>query len=226
MTIDESYQFVNFVLNKKQNGYMTPSQFNNLAPIMQRSLINDRVGNIKKYNAAGLPLYGFGQNQKTREELRKLLVKPTATTVTAGVMALPADYDYYDAVSYNGRQVQECTEDEIIELNASLIKPPTTQFPKMVIHSNGVNFYPTTIASVSFSYLRKPATPLWNYTEVNDEPVYAASGGILWSGNSQDFETSEGTHLEICNLILSAVGVSLKLGEVVQYAEMGIQQGK
>lgn len=79
--------------------------------------------------------------------------------------------------------------------------------------------YPTSIASISLSYLRKPATPEWAYTTVNDEPVYDA-------GNSQDFETGETTHLEICMRILSAVGVNLRMGDIVQYAEMAEQQGK
>lgn len=215
MTINEAYIFVNFICNKKQRGYVTPDNFNNLAPIMQMSLINDRIGNIKKYPFQ----YGFGQTQKIREELRPLLVKPTVTAVTTGVAPFPADYIYYDTISVSGRQGQEVTEDEILELSNSLIKPPTLQYPKFVLHSNGINMYPVSITSILLSYLRKPATPLWNYDMVNDEPVYKVAG-------SQDFETHLTTHFEICARILQAVGLNLGENEITQWSEMAEATGK
>lgn len=180
---------------------------------MQTSFINDRLGNVKKYAPHDpTPNYGFGLNQKIREELRPLLVKPTLTAVTAGVATIPADYLYYDTIAVSGKQALEATEDEILELNNSLIKPPSTTYPKFVLHENGINMYPTSITAMHLSYLRKPATPVWGYTTVNDEPVYN-------SGTSKDWETASTTHLEICNLILSAIGVHLGMGEVTQYAE-------
>lgn len=220
MTINQAYEFVKFVYNKAQSGYITPEQFNMLAPIMQMSLINDRLGNVKKYvPGRPQPPYGFNINQKIREELRPLMVLPTTTTVTAGVATLPADYLYYDTVSAGGKLVQEVTEDQIIELNDSLIRPPNTDFPKFVIHSNGLNVYPTSITSIKLSYVKKPTDPVWNYTMVNDEPVYAASGGVVGDGNSVDFSTGPTTHLEICNMLLSAIGVHLSMPEIAQYAE-------
>src|SRR5882672_7446021 len=203
MSIAAAYDIVRFLYNKAQNGYITPAQFNNLAPIMQMSLINDRIGNVKKYMPHDpTPPYGFALNQKTREEIRPLLVPPTTTPVTAGVATIPDGYLYYDTIAVNGKQAQEATEDEILELNNSLIKPPSLMFPKFVLHSNGINVYPTSVTSISLSWLRRPITPIWNYTEVNDEPVYAATGGIIGDGDSHDFETAETTHLEICYLIL------------------------
>ena len=220
MTIDQAYRFVQFVYNKAQNSYIKPDDFNVLAPIMQLSLINDRIGNVKKYKT-GFPVsaVGFGLNQKTREELRPLLVKPTATTVTAGLAAFPTDYLYYDTVTAGGYNVQEVQDDELAELNNSAIKPPSTRFPKMVIHSDGIHVYPNTITSINLSYLRRPVPPKWNYTIVNTEPVYSSSG-------SQDFETSDMTHYEICSKILQAVGLNLGKDDITQWAEMAENVGK
>lgn len=227
MTIDESYRFTQFVFNKKQNGYIPPVDWNNLAPIMQLSLINDRLGNVKRYRPGDpVPPWGFGLTQKTREELRSISVKPTAVSVSSGLAVIPDDYLYYDTVTAGGKNVIEVTEDEITELNNNSIIPPTTQFPYMVIHSDGIHVYPSSISSINLSYIRQPATPIWNYTIVNDEPVYAVTGGVVGDGNSQDFEVSVGAQLEICCLILQAVGVSLNLQEVLQFASMWEQQGK
>lgn len=226
MTIDQAYQFVQFVANKKQSGNITPTQFNLLAPIMQMSLINDRLGNVKKYAGDKSAPYGFNMNQKIREELRPLMVAPTTTAVSSGVAAFPADYLYCDTITAGGILVQEVSEDQIAELNNSLIRPPTTQYPKFVLHANGINVYPTSITSIKLSYVKKPTDPIWNYTTSNDVAVYAATGGEVGDGNSVDFSTGVTTHLEICFMILSALGVNLSALELAQYAEQQQVMGK
>lgn len=220
MTIDEAYRFCQFVTNKSQQGNVTPAQFNMLAPIMQMSVINDRLGNVKKYQpGAPVPPYGFNMNDKTREELRPISVPPTVTPVTAGVATMPAGLLYLDTITVGGRLATEATDDEIALLNVSATKPPTVQYPKYVRHANGLMMYPTSITSMNMSYIITPTTPFWNYTVVNDEPVYNPSG-------SQDFELNPLTHFEICALILSPLGINLGLGELTAMAEAWQQQGK
>ena len=103
MTIDQAKKFLDYVMNKKQNNYLSGDDFNFLAPIAQMSVLNDRLGNVKKYlPGAPVPPYGFSINQKSREELRPLMKKPTVTAVAAGVASYPADYLYYDAIDVNG----------------------------------------------------------------------------------------------------------------------------
>lgn len=220
MTIDEAIRLTRFVLNKDQNGYMSGDQFNLLAPLAQLSVMNDRIGNVKKYQVSHpVPPQGFNNSQKAREELMPLLVKPTTTAVSTGVAAYPEDYIYYDSITVNGRLAKEATNDEIAELNNSLIMPPSTRFPKFVMNSDGFYIYPNTISSIKLSYLRKPATPVWAYTISNNEEVYDA-------GNSQDFELAETTHLEIVMVILQMSGVNLNMLQVTQFAQAMEAQGK
>jgi hypothetical protein len=222
MTIDQAKQLVDFITNKNQRGYSTGVQFNLLAPIAQLSVLNDRLGNIKKYSSHDpVPAYGFNLNQKSRQELKPVMKEPTSYPVTAGVVAFPADLIYIDTVTNaaNGKLIVEATEDEIVILNNSLITPPSAIYPKFVIHSNGFNIYPTTgVANIKLSYIRKPLTPVWNYTLTNDREVYDASG-------SQDFELAETTHLEIVMSILQNMGMNLTMTDVVQYAAAKEAQG-
>lgn len=221
MTIDQAIRLIRFILNKDQNGNIKGAEFNLIAPIAQMSVLNDRIGNIKKYQpGAPIPNVGFNVSQKAREEIRPLMVLPTTTAVTAGVAAYPNNYIYYDTLmTAAGKLIKEATEDEIVELNNSSIMPPSTMFPKFVMHSNGFNIYPTSIASIKLSYVRKPLTPEWAYTISNNEEVYDA-------GNSQDFELSETTHLEIVSIILQMSGVNLNMLQVTQYAQAMEAQGK
>lgn len=39
-------------------------------------------------------------------------------------------------------------------------------------------FFHSPIDAVEVTYLKKPVTPVWNYTIVNDEPVYQATGSV------------------------------------------------
>jgi hypothetical protein len=218
--INSCLLFVQFCANKKQQGYITPDEFNMLAPIAQLSLINDRLGNEKKFDPRNqIPPYGFGVNQKIREELRKILVTPTTTAVSSGIAAVPADYLYYDTISVNGRPCTEVTQDEINEMNNSLIIPPSVLFPKFLVNQSGIYIYPASITSIKLSWVRMPATPIWNFTIVNDEPVYNPSG-------SQDFEVSPLVHLEVCMKILSNIGIHLNMAEIVQYSKMQEAEGQ
>lgn len=212
MTINEAFEFCNFVINKEQQGSFTADQFNLLAPLAQLSVINNRLQ--AKYNEKGMLVKGMGVNDKIREEFRPILKNPQTTTVTAGVASYPGDYLYMDAMTTTGgRIITEATPDEIPYLNNSQIKAPSATYPKYVIHQDGFNIYPTSITSIKLAYLRKPVTPFRNYTTTNDRSVYNASG-------SQDFELEVLTHLEICMNILSSVGVNLSLDKVVAYAEL------
>lgn len=221
MNINQAIELVRFILNKDQNGNITGDNFNLMAPVAQMSVLQDRLGNIKKYQP-GNPVanYGFSVSQKAREEIMPLMVKPTTTAVVAGLAAYPGDYLYYNTLATAaGKLIAEATEDEIIELNNSAITPPSTMFPKFVMHSDGFHIYPTSITSIKLSYIRKPEIPIWAYTISNNQEVYDA-------GNSQDFELSETTHLEIVMQILQMSGVNLNMLQVTQYAQAMEAQGK
>lgn len=223
MTIEESFAYVNFVLNKEQQGAITADNFNALAPLAQLSLINNRLQ--PQYDDKGRLIKGFGVNDKIREEFRPLLKNPQTIAVSSGVATYPGDYLYMDAMTTStGKIITEATPDEIAYLNSSQIKAPSTTYPKYVLHQDGFNIYPTSITSIKLAYLRKPATPIRNYTTSNDRTVYAATGGEVGDGTSQDFELDITTHVEICMYILSACGVNLNLDKVVAYSEAMKQQ--
>lgn len=214
MDINRAYIFVQFCANKSQNGNITPDQFNALAPVMQISVISDLIGNEKEYKPHDpTPRYGYNINDKVRADLLEIMVSPTTTAVAAGIAPYPADLLYLDTsiTTTNGVIMHEVTSDEVAILNNSQIKPPTVQYPFYVTYSDGIYVYPSSIASIKLSYVRKPIDPKWNYTIVNEVPVYSASG-------SQDFELNEMVHLRICSKILAAVGVNLSMADLTAYA--------
>ncbi len=228
MDIDESYRLIQLLYNKSQSGNILPADYNNAAAICQISLVNDLLGNEAQYQPGmPIPKTGFSINQKNREELRPIITPFSTIAVASGLAAYPEDYLYYDTMTTTGGLlIKEATPDEIAILNQSQIKPPSTTYPSFVLHSDGMRIYPTSITSMKLSYVRTPITPIWNYTTVNNEPVYAATGGEIGDGNSHDFELSPLTHIRICMKIAQYFGMNLSMAEVTQYAMAAEAQGQ
>ncbi len=214
MTIDQAYQFVMYVCNKEQRGNITPDQFNMLAPIMQLSVINDRIGNIKKYKPHDpIPPFGGEMNRKIREELRKItLIDTSPTKIGPEAFNYPSNCLYVFSVTDRITNVlcREVTRDEEFILINSVIKPPSVTYPLWNMRETYIGVRPSTV-SPAIEYIKKPTDPKWNYT--GNPPVYNPTGSV-------DFAISDLCHLEICMKILAAVGVNLDADKVLAYAAM------
>lgn len=235
MNINEAYFFCKTIANKSQNGDVSPEQFNNLAPIAQLSVINELLGNEQEYQptnrqgGAGHPVsrYGLGITQKNMEELRPIISIPTALVFSGGIATYPVDSIYlFDLAETSGlKEIYPTEVDEARILAQSVIKPPI--IGKAIYYVLGPSIYvlPASIINTLVTYVKKPADPLWNYTYVSTVPTYAATGGVIGSGSSQDFEVSVLLHLRICAKILQAVGINLSLEQVVAYGAALEAQG-
>lgn len=221
MTIDQAYNLLQLVYNKAQGGNITPAQWNNAADICQISMINELLGNEGEYRPGmPVPQTGFSINQKNRQELQPIIKPLTTIAVSSGLMAWPEDCLYYNALTTSGGVlIKERTADEIAILNQSQICPPSLSEPNFCLASDGALIYPSSITSVKLTYVRKPVTPVWGYTIVNNVPVYDA-------GTSQDWEVGELVHYRICWKIAVLFGLNLSVGDLVSASEQLQQSGQ
>jgi hypothetical protein len=100
----------------------------------------------------------------------------------------------------------------------SRIVPPTRDFPIMAYYDGYMQVHPIDLQRVTMTYLREPLRPVWAFTLVNGRPVYDAA-------NSVDVEFPFEVYNEIMVKILSYVGINLREGALMQYAEMKDQKG-
>ncbi len=223
MTINSVFETCSFFFNKSQNGNITPADFNLRAPRAQISFINGRI--TPGFDAKGNKI-GWQSDQSIRRELSNILKLNESIAVSSGIAPYPDEFIDWDSITTNGGiLITEATPDEIAIMNQSVIAPPTAGFPKFVVSELGFHIYPTSLTPIKLSYLRQPETPVWNYTEVNGQPVYTASGGVVGDGNSVDFELADITHNEIILLILESFGIHLSLPELTQYAMIKGKEG-
>lgn len=218
MTIDEIYRLCQFIVNKEQNGNFAPGDFNLLSPRAQLSFINSRI--TPKVDQKTGKVRGWQTDQTIRRELSPILKPLVTTAVSSGIASKPNDYLDFDVLqTTSGKIIHEVTFDELAVLSQSLIKPPTTDYPKFAQSQSGFHIEPNTITSIKLTYLREPANPYWDYNIVSGAPVYNSGGSTV------QFELPSITHNEIVVLILQPVGINLSVDDVTKYAMIKQQEG-
>ena len=95
---------------------------------------------------------------------------------------------------------------------------PTLKYPVAVFYNNFIQFYPTNIRSVVWTYLRYPTVPVWGYTMSAGEAVYDATASV-------QVELPDSCHMDLVRLILSYRGINLREEQLIQYAEMAKAKG-
>ena len=227
MTIDELYRLVQFIANKEQRGYVTPSEFNLLAEraqletyrelykALQNPITISRGGVRQKADPEAVPY----ASEVMRGALRPLITT-TALSESSDEWDYPAallnviEINYYLGGGSTRTKVEIIDhEDASYFLNSNLAAPSTT-YPIALRSSGGVEIFPTSINSnVKAVYYAKPSAPVWDYTIVNGAPVYDASG-------STQLTLGSTVHEDIAMRVLTYIGISLRDNTVANYATL------
>jgi hypothetical protein len=129
---------------------------------------------------------------------------------------VPQDYAVYSASKLS--EGEKVSMGKITMLNASMLTAPSIMFPAYTLSDSGrITAYPNTIqgyGAVQAIYFRYPKDPKWTYiTLANGEPVFDQS-----QLDYQDFELPLEEEYKLVIKILQYCGVTIREGEVVQYA--------
>lgn len=219
MNIDQAYRLVNSIVNKNQRGYVKPSDFNNWAIVAQIEAISDRLTNVKKLNERMVPQYGYKIDAKVKNELRELITGPVALILTAGLSDYPEDYFYIDSFQPGDYlKVTIIDTDQYAEVTKSLIYPPDEEHPVAVFFGDKIRIDPGTV-SVTWTYLRYPVDPNWDYNIVDGVPAYNSTNVPGQTGLiSHDFEVDRSLHTEVCWRICKYAGINIDMTMVTQMA--------
>lgn len=222
MTVDECYRLMQYTLNKNQQGYLSPQQFNMVVNQAQFSYFNYLMGEFQRYQP-GRPISNveWGQNAHIRERLTPFVQPPTTLSVdpSTGNAPYPPDYEMWDAMYYGiyKKPVKFIQQDRLASHLNSYIRP-IAQNPAFLSIYTGFTVYPNNIGTTQLSYIRTPRAINWNSTtDIYGRPIYTATG-------SADPEWRREDMLQIIVRALAIVGVNLQAPMVSQYAEQ-IKQG-
>ena len=233
MNINDMYQICQYAINKAQNGYLTPSQFNLLANQAQTSYQDYLLGEFQQYQY-GRPQakVNYSQNSDTRQRLTPFIAETTLTVLGTGNVNYPTDYLQTDSMRTTANdRIRFIQQDSIYSYVNSQIDPIATN-PVYLLGDVGFLFYPATIGTAVLTYIKNAPTMVWAYTlDANNRPVFAPAGQTQPPVQYPVSGTVEPLwydidKLEIIARILKLVGVSLQDGQVEQYANMVTTQGQ
>lgn len=240
MTLMQMYDFIKFIADKDFNGNFFKAEQYRLAIIAANIDLFKKVSGLPEEYQPGTPIAReyLEMNKKALDEVRHFKEHVFDQAVASGYFTIPDDYVYKDSVSYKWsvtvdgdpevlpRPVEFLTEDELADRRGNWTKRPTLKYPVAVIRvqlTGGspykrIYLYPITIAAVDFHYFRLPIEPVFDYTIVANEIIYAP-------GTSTEFEWGIEKHMDLVRIMMSYLGMNLTKQDLLQYAEMQKAKG-
>jgi len=212
MTINECYEFLKLLSNKNQSGQFTPDRFN-LA--IQRANLDFYEKEYKMWQAT----------QKITDALKPFLKTTSVSVSSQGRGIFPSDYRHISScrkVFYHKdecgdlvgqeRDIEFVNNGDLGNARGSQIITPTKDYPLLTMYSTYMQFTPKNIGAVTLDYLKVPLTPFWNYTTVNNRPVYNPTG-------SQSLEFPDNEQNNVVYLTAVYLGMNLSKADLFQAAD-------
>jgi hypothetical protein len=239
ININKVYKSVLSILNKEQRGYLTPSEYNNLARQAQLELLDklfydyNRFLNIEKAGRVNDALADIPV--KIQEQIDPFYAQADIT-LTNGVGTLPTDvYKTIDLTITNETiEVEKIDKNRLPYLKSSPLTKPTTSFPVYYQRAADIIVEPAftdqswALGDLRIKYIKVPADPRWGYTtnstygtQTYDATAYVAQTDTQ---GSTDFTLHPSQETELIISILAYTGFIIKDPNVVQQA-VSLNQG-
>jgi hypothetical protein len=211
MLINEIHDFIGFIISKEQTGYVSHEEIDNVLYRASVWLYNNRV-----------PFYAV--DQKAQDDLAPFKVKWTFThgSSPAGLVTLPANYLHLLSVSTNTYDnvkeesvengIEFVNDDEKSERLRSQLDPVTTTKPvAQWAGGKKIQLYPKKPSVGEIWYLKAPAKPKFDYTQVGRAITYVPSTSV-------HLEWDELNTNQVMYRALSYLGIRLDADKFIGYA--------
>jgi len=225
--IDEAYNFLQLQANKNYGGQFTPARFNIAWKQSEISFFWSCFGFNEQSKENQYLNNNFGvATQVNDESLRPFYVDGQLLNFNNSIAQLPANYAYIDVLlseysnggTFRKREVQQIDSGTKGWILDSSLLEPTLEHPMFEFVNNTIKVYPSALNVAYLSYWRIPVYGEWNFTTVNGRPVYDPATSINSEFNPKD-----------SNLIVARtatlLGINIKDGDLLQFAQGNIQKG-
>ena len=219
MTNQDIFDLVNFITNLKNKGLdLEYYQFNLLLKRASYQKFKQVLG-IPEQFFRGQPTTGsaYEVSQRITEQARRFKESETLS-ITGTLATIPAGYFYVTGINYGDNPVDILSDGQWGPRTNNSITFPSTDFPICRFFSSEIQFLPTGLSSVSWTYLKKPTEPVYAVKDEYGIKVYD-------SANSVELDWDEPEKQDIVSLILGDLGIITDPASVVEYANMKKIQG-
>lgn len=208
------------ILNKDNNGYITPEEFNSFAKQAQLEIFNQYFvdfRNSKLADVKGMETSGYSDVTKQMDQTIDFFSKNVSLTYNSGTgkFTMPSNWFLLNVLYYNQKEVEHVNQEKVYKLLSSNLTAPNELYPAYVLQGDDINVYPDTITTgVETFYVRYPFDPKWTYTVVNGSPLFNQS-----ASDYQDFELTNSDFPKLVVKICQYAGTSIREQEVVANAK-------
>jgi len=229
INIDTVYQKVLAFANKEQRGYITPQEFNLFADHAQKEIFEQYFYDLNQF--LRVPNNSEEYSDIIHNINEKISFFETIGTINNGVLSEGNIYRLGTVIANGVTIVEEVQQDDILEMNMSLLTKPTKDRPVYVrTGKNTIQHYPVNLPDGSlwgwtgtYTYIRKPLKPNWSYVVVN--------GKAMWNpANKIDFELHPSEETELTYKILKSAGLAMRRDDIARGGQalesLQIQQEK
>lgn len=207
------------IINKDNNGFITPEEFNSFAKQGQLELFQQYFYDFQKAKISdmkGMQTSGYSDITKQIDQTIDFFSSNVNIVYNAlsGKFELPENFFLLNVLYYNGKEVTHVDQNKLYYLLNSNLTAPTITSPTYVMQGNEISVYPDTIVNpINLYYVRYPLDPKWTYTVVDGSPLFNQS-----ANDYQDFELAISDFPKLVVKICQYAGVSIREAEVVQAA--------
>jgi len=207
------------IINKDNNGFITPEEFNSFAKQAQLELFQQYFYDFQKAKISdmkGMETSGYSDITKQIDQTIDFFSSNEDLVYNVGTSQfdLPVNFFLLNVLYYSGKEVAHVDQGKLYYLLNSNLTAPTTTYPAYVMQGSQVAVYPETIVDdINIYYVRYPQDPKWTYTVVDGSPLFNQS-----ANDYQDFELAISDFPKLVIKICQYAGVSIREADVVQAA--------
>lgn len=207
--ISNIYDFMQYICRKERGVFLTIPQAMTLLDAAQLEVYEDYF-----------KMYGI--DQVVHDAINPFKVNYQFTSAADGTVTLPEDYihllpNVFTVSGSTVNKVRFVNEDEWVDAITSQLRPVSLTKPIAKDYGNGFNLYPQSQQTGFLTYMRRPLTPVYDYTQVGRVITYNAAG-------SQQLEFSDVYIDKIIAKALGYMGINMTEPEITQFGQIKDQE--
>lgn len=224
--IDLIYKTLLTVINKENNGYVSPTEFNVLANAVQKDIFRDYFSDQSRSDLKqSRALMGSGHGDVSKNNRFKIQQFTGSASVKKGTdkyFMLPEDLYYLmdGGVSTSSNQkypnkLVEEVEPHMVNYLSNSIAKPTQLRPVYVPIGPSIRVHPDEVTNINIQYIREPKMPNWTSVSIGGVEMFNPADSSF-----QDFELHVDEFSDILLRMLLFFGISIREQELMQTVEV------
>lgn len=217
--IDLVYKTVQTIVNKENNGYIKPTEFNTLANLVQIQIFEGYFSdNNRDKNRENKGLTNKGYSNLDFNQKQKIVQFSDSAEISknvSGLFDLPENLYLIEddgVISDKMRVIEEVTKSKVGYISNSMANDPI--YPTYTQTGKTLKVNPNTVNTIQVHYLRKPKMPLWTYNMIGNKELFNPA-----NSSYQDFELHESEFEKIVMGILLHSSIILRETEITKIAD-------